>query len=132
MNKSPNSNHEANLIYEFEIRYGPAYFKAELDGVLIPNKIFGEKLFWSLDSKLLALEEWLTIDDQKGPRTRLLLINLGTKQASTYKVIENGFVKQVQFSETGVTYIKEFCATGRGELTEVDFTSIKEWKNIGL
>jgi hypothetical protein len=129
---SPNKKHQARLIYESEIRFGPAYFKLEIDGMQIPSKLFGEKLFWSPNSKYLAVEEWLTADYNEGPITRLLLLDLETKKASAFKQIHKGFLRNVEFLSEGIKYIKEYAATGRGTESEVDYLNIKNWAEIGL
>ena len=127
---SPNNKNQAILINEGEIRFGPAYFKLELNGLQIPNKLFGDKLFWSNDSIYLATEEWLTTDYQKGPITRLLLINLETKKQSEFKRIVKGFVRDVTFFEDRLKYAKEYAATGRGAESEVEYSNIKNWIDV--
>ncbi|MDY6842758.1 MAG: hypothetical protein SVW57_01515 [Thermodesulfobacteriota bacterium] len=129
---SPNNKNHARLILEGEIRFGPAYFKLELNGLRIPDKLFGDKLFWSHDSIYLATEEWLTTDYQKGPITRLLLFNFQTMKQSGFKRIEKGFVRDVTFFEDRLKYIKEYAATGRDIESEVEYSNIKNWINIGL
>lgn len=42
MSISPNGKHKAQLNYVGEIRFGPAYFRLELDGKILPGRLFGE------------------------------------------------------------------------------------------
>ncbi len=135
MNKtysSPDKKKQAKFIYEWEIRFGPAYFKLELNGLKVSDKLFGDKLFWSPDSKYLAVEEWLTTDYQKGPITRLLLFDLINNKMSAFKIINKGFLRKVEFSSDRLVYIKEFAATGRGAESEVEYKNIKNWAEIRL
>ncbi|WP_092212368.1 hypothetical protein [Desulfoluna spongiiphila] len=135
MNKiysSPDENYQVKFIYEWEIRFGPAYFQLELNGQIISDKLFGDKLFWSLDSKYLAVEEWLTTDSQKGPVTRLLLFDLENNKMSAFKIINKGFLRKVNFLNDRLIYIKEYAATGRGTESEVEYKNIKNWAEIRL
>ncbi|MCJ8503193.1 hypothetical protein [Desulfatitalea alkaliphila] len=129
---SPDKKHLARLIYESEIRFGPAYFRLEINGLIIPGKLFGGKLFWSPNSKYIAAEEWLTTDYSKGPVTRLLLIDLETKKACAFKKIHKGFLKNVEFLCDGIKYIKEYASTGQGTESVVDYANIINWKKVGL
>ncbi len=132
MSQSPNSEHSANLVYESEIRFGPAYCKLELDGHILAGRLFGQKLKWSPCSRYLALEEWLTIDYARGPRTRLFLIDLEENTYSEFKTIENGFVRDAHINSITVRYVKEFPATGRGIEAEVKISRISNWCKLGL
>jgi hypothetical protein len=132
MNDSPNSNHSANLIYENEIRFGPAYCRLELNGQLLSNRLFGQKLKWSPCSTFLALEEWLTTDYIQGPKTRLFLVNVEEYNYSEFRPINKGFVKKVSFDNGNVKYVKEFPATGNSLEAEVEISKIKNWSKIGL
>jgi hypothetical protein len=76
MTKSPDHKHDAHFIYEGDIRFGPSYFKLEIDGKEIKGRIFGNVFCWSEDSRYLAVQEWLTLDYQHGPITRVVLIDI--------------------------------------------------------
>jgi len=64
----PNGKHKANLIYAGEMLFGPppSIFRLEIDGEPVPNRIFGDRLCWSGDSRYLATEEWMTTDYPAG------------------------------------------------------------------
>jgi hypothetical protein len=132
MSTSPNGKHKANLIYAGEMRFGPPYFRLEIDGEPVPNRIFGDRLCWSGDSRYLATEEWLTTDYQAGPITRVLLIDLEKKQASTFREIEKGFAENFRFQENKFLYAKRYYDTGEITEAEVEISSIGNWKSIGL
>ncbi|GMM68206.1 hypothetical protein MTsDn1_15010 [Alteromonas sp. MTD1] len=132
MSQSPNAEHSAKLIYEGEIRFGPTYFKLELDGHILAGHLFGRVLTWSPCSKYLALEEWLTIDYSQGPRTRLFLINLEEHTYSEFKTIENGFVRNVHINSGTVQYVKEFPATGYGLEAEIKISKISNWRKLDV
>ena len=129
---SPDKQHRVALVYEGEIRFGPAYYRIEIDGWQLPDKLCGEKLFWSPDSRYLALEEWLTTQESEGPVTRLLLVDLATMKAAAFETLEGGFLENVRFLDGGVFYVKRFPATGKGSETEVDYSHISNWSSFGL
>ena len=129
---SPNQKHEARLSYEGEIRFGPPYFRLELNGKVLPGRLFGKEVCWSDDSKYLAAEEWLTTDYQIGPITRVLLIDVETNRYSEFKVIEKGFAEDFRFARDTFIYRKHFYGTGQVTEAEVDISRIINWKKIGL
>ena len=51
-------------------------------------------------------------------------------KAATFKTVNKGFIKNVTYLENGVSYVKEFAATGRGSEAEVDYTAISNWADI--
>jgi len=130
MSKSPDQKHKAQLNLEGGVRFGPPFFRLEIDGKELRGRIFGEPLCWSDDSRYLAAQEWLTTDYQKGPITRVLLIDVEQGRVSEFKVVERGFVEDFRFRGRTFMYLKNFKGTGRGIESEVDMTDIHNWKEI--
>lgn len=128
MSKSPDQKHKAQLNLEGEIRFGPPFFKLVIDGIELSGRIFGAPLCWSDDSRYLAAQEWLTTDYQKGPITRVLLIDLEQGRVSEFKIVEKGFVEDFRFHGGTFMYLKNFQGTGRGIETEVDISDIHNWR----
>jgi hypothetical protein len=134
MKASPNGKHQANLIYAGEMRFGPPYFRLEIDGEPVPNRIFGNRLCWSGDSRCLATGERLTTDFQyqAGPITRVLLIDLEEKRASAFRKIGKGFAENFRFQENKFICARRYYDTGEITGAEVEISSIGNWKSIGL
>ena len=131
MSNSPDQRHKAQLNYEGEVRFGPPYFRLEVDGKELQNRIFGDELCWSEDSRYLAAQEWLTLDYQQGPITRVLLIDVERGRLSEFKTVPKGFVEDFKFVGGTFRYLKNFKGTGQGTETEVEIASIENWKAIG-
>jgi len=129
---SPNGRHKARLYYKGEIRFGPAYFRLELDGKILSFRLFGEILCWSPDSRYLAAQEWLTTDEQVGPHTRVLLIDSEKNRYSEFEVVENGFAENFQFVGDTFVYRKHYYGNDQVTDAEVDVTRIMNWKKIGV
>ncbi len=130
--KSPDGNHKAELKYECEIRFGPAYYSLSIDGTKISNRIFGHSIKWSKNSRFLATEEWLTTDYQKGPITRVTLFDIKLQRQSEFKTIEKGFAGEFHFEGDLLIYKKHFHGKGVIKEVEVNIASIKNWKEISL
>lgn len=125
--KSPDGRHDAVLIAAGEIRFGPVYCELKIDGIAQTNRIFGEELKWSPDSRFLAVEEWLTTDYVSGPITRAAIFDLEARRCTALKLTEKGFCRDFHFEEKTFVYKKHF--KGRGEIIEleVDLSSVSDW-----
>jgi hypothetical protein len=132
MSTSPNGKHTAQLHYEGEIRYGPAYFTLSLDGKTFPGRLFGDVLSWSPDSNYLAVQEWLTTDYLTGPVTRVLLIDLEADRCSELEPVQKGFAQVFQFIGDTFGYRNHFLADGHETTAEVVISRITNWKKAGL
>jgi len=128
--KSPDGKHIAELICEGEIKFGPAFYSLKIDDSKINGRIFGHKIKWSDDSRYMATEEWLTTDYQKGPITRVALIDLKLKKLSEFKTIEKGFAEDFNFEGACLIYKKHFYDKGIIKEVEVEIASIDNWKKI--
>jgi hypothetical protein len=128
MTDSPDGQHHAQLVHAGEVRFGPAYHRLILNGVEIAGRIFGKGLWWSGDSKLLAAEEWLTSDYERGPITRVLLFDLERHRASPLRTIEKGFPEAGIFEGTRFFYRRHHHHPERIVEVEVDISSIRNWE----
>tara|TARA_R110002050_G_scaffold14828_2_gene46428 strand:+ start:1752 stop:2147 length:396 start_codon:yes stop_codon:yes gene_type:complete len=128
--KSPDGRHDAVLITVGEIRFGPVYCELKIDGIAQINRIFGEELKWSPDSRFLAVEEWLTTDYVSGPITRAAIFDLEAHRCTALKPAERGFCRDFHFEEKTFVYKKNF--KGRGEIIEleVDLGSVSGWSRF--
>lgn len=126
MNKYPT----VKLEIEGEIRFGPVYCCVFIDGIILKDRLFGQKQTRSKDFRYVALEEWLTTDYIKGPITRLFLIDFELEKFSEFKTVDKGFIQKMSFVNDKVIYQKQFNAKGQTEEVEVDIKTISNWKNI--
>lgn len=126
--KSPDKRHGFNFIFEGEIRFGPTYYKVQLDGGLITNRIFGFEFKWHPDSKYLALQEWLTTDYRKGPITSLTIIDLDNGLFAKISKADKGFIKPLRFEDNLIVFEKEFLETGKKAEYEININEIHNWE----
>ena len=131
MQKSPDGKHKAELTYEGEMRFGPVYYSLAIDGATIRNRIFGEALKWSDDSRYLVTQEWLTTNYQHGPITRVALFDIEEKQVSEFRTVEQGFAENFHFEGNALVYEKHFPGKGLVREVEVNIEEITNWKPMG-
>ncbi len=127
---SPDEKHTAILVFENEIRFGPAYYRLILDTLAVPDRIFGGKLVFSGNRNLVAAEEWLTVDYNTGPVTRGVLFDLDRRTYSPLSVIEKGFVEELRFVDDVFAYQKHYPAHGTKISVEVRMSEITGWQAI--
>lgn len=128
--KSPGLKHGFDFIFEGEIRFGPPYYKIELDGQLIPDRIFGFHFKWHPEAKYLALQEWLTTDYGKGPLTVLTLIDLQNKKLARVSKTEKGFVIPLRFEKEFILFHKYFSGKEVKKEYEINLNEIENWEEI--
>ncbi|OOG68137.1 hypothetical protein [Flavobacterium sp. A45] len=126
--KSQDKKYAFDFIFEGEIRFGPTYYKIKLNGQLIANRIFGLEFKWHPNSTFLALQEWLTIDYQKGPITALTLIDLEKGKFARISTADKGFIKPIKFNNDIIIFEKEYLANGKIVEYEIKFNEIKNWE----
>ncbi|MCP4139351.1 MAG: hypothetical protein GY755_03510 [Chloroflexi bacterium] len=130
---SPNNQHKLRLSYESEIRFGPRYYQAYLDERVMRNRFFGHEYLWSQDSRLLVLQEWLSIDEISGPSTSLFICNTEELVYISKNHVLSGFIKPLHFEKTLLVFerrwYKNYWRTGKYEL---DILEIKNWDKLEL
>ncbi len=127
--KSPGKVHGFDFIFEGEIRFGPSFYKIKLDGKLIENKLFGFEFKWHPESNYLALQEWLTTDYRKGPITALTLIDLKTKKFAQISKADKGFIIPLRFENDSIIFEKDYLASGKKTVFEINCKEIRNWDN---
>jgi hypothetical protein len=100
----------AEFLYAGEIRFGPAYYMVKLDGRvlrkhLFEKRYFGEVSLWSADSRYLALSEWRSFVERRGPDTQLVVIDILAKRECTI-ARTRGFVEPVRFEGNTFLYTR--------------------------
>jgi len=124
---SPDNNNRAELIYLSEIRFGPSYYKLELNGKELGNRIFGDAYLWSADSRYFAAQEWLTTNYQEGPITRVALFDVVNGLCANFKFVVKGFAIDFNFENGKLIYKKHYYADSKIVEVEVDISSIVNW-----
>lgn len=127
--RSPDGKHKLSFFLEGEIRYGPSYYKLELNGKPIKNRIFGFVNLWHPESRFLALQEWLTTDYQEGPITSLTIVDLKEMLIANISTLPKGFISPINFEEDVIIYQKDYSFGQKGEF-EMDLRTVKNWQKM--
>jgi len=129
--ESPDGQHRLTLVWESEIRFGPAFYRATLDGQELPGRAFGSECSWSPDSRHLGLELWNSTSEREGPDTSLFLIRVHDLHYSDRPRVRRGFVAGIRFDGGRVLYAKDHSATlGTLEEFEMSLEAIRDWKPL--
>ncbi|KAF7786146.1 hypothetical protein PRUB_a0620 [Pseudoalteromonas rubra] len=118
------------LSYESEIKFGPAYYSLEIEGHKVPGFYYGFDRSELLNGRYLAIQEWLTTDYKKGPKTRVAIFDLDNKLVSRLEVVEKGFVSDFRLTDNIFSYRKTYHANARVVDLEVGWDAIEEWSDI--
>ena len=122
--------HTAVMKYAGEIRFGPAYYSLMIDKLSFGERVFGASCLWSPKSRYFAVQEWETTSEEPGPRTRLLLIDLQTKQECVLSRAEKGFIVPKKFENDRLIYTKEYHGQGVTQEFEIEFQKVNRWENV--
>ena len=127
--KSPDGQYSIEFEVAGEIRFGPEYYRLTIDGQKVAEQIFGQPYIWDAESKYLALQEWLTTDEQKGPLTALLVMDLRNRRIARVSQADKGFIEPIRFDGNKVIYKKVHLSQGRTTEYEVDLKEVKNWSS---
>jgi hypothetical protein len=125
---SPDGRHAARLAVAGEIRFGPVYYRLAIDGIALADRIFGDNLRWSDDSRLLAAQEWRTTDDPTGPVTRVALFDVERRRWAALPDVRRGFAEHFVFAGPVFRYRARRYAAGTADEMTVTLASIEEWR----
>jgi hypothetical protein len=100
---SPDKKHKVVLEYLGETRAGNGYYSLSMHGfpLSFENRVFGRACLWSLDSRFLAVQEWMENDEVAGPRVYMLLIMdvlakrecvVATMEGAKGNILPEGFI----------------------------------------
>ncbi len=116
LEQSPDGSHDAVLVQAGQIRHSDLFwYRMELDGRKLGNFVCGGTPVWSADSRLLALDEWLSTDYSHGPETRVRIIDPATMQSAAGPAHPGAFVENMRFDGTTLSYDTD---TSPGHLKE--------------
>lgn len=113
---SPDGSRVARLVDVGEIPFGPPYFSLWIDALSFDDRIFGDSIRWSDDSRMLAIEEWLTTDRQLGPLTLLTVIDVSRKKQCAIARADKGFIAIHSFAGGIVSFQERYY----GQNAEID------------
>ncbi len=124
---SPDGSHQAILIQESEIRFGPPLYSLIIDGISFNNRIFSDNFVWSPDSRYFAIMEWSKIAKE----SILLVIDLHNHKECIVTILRNGVIFVKQFEKYKLIYNKElFGKKGFQKEFEIDIINLNRWKPI--
>jgi hypothetical protein len=115
-----------------DILFGPPYYSLTVDGHSFGERIFGEKLVWSPDSALLAVQEWMTIDFSHGPITDLLVIDLPLGHQARTARTEKGFVLPREFAGRTLHYSIDRDDGGARRNYSLDLDTVESWEPVAF
>jgi hypothetical protein len=127
---SLDEQHRAVLEYSGEIRFGPAFYKLTVAEISFGERFFGNKFLWSPNSRYFAIQEWETIEEAHGPRTKLLLIDLEARRECILSEAHAGFVVPRTFEDDKLIYEKEYYSQGVVKEFEIEFLALARWQDI--
>ncbi|KAA9001321.1 hypothetical protein FJU30_08885 [Affinibrenneria salicis] len=131
---APDNQHSAEFIIAGEIRFGPAYFSLALDGLVLPERLFGNEALWSPDSRYLAVQEWLAVAGDRGPHTALLCLDITTQTLRRVSSASGGFITPLRFEADKLIYHKRYFSAG-GERCieyEIAFAALPDWEPLTM
>jgi hypothetical protein len=137
---SAGGDHTAQFLYAGEIRFGPAYYMVELDGRLLRKHLFGKRYFgeaclWSADSRYLALSEWRSLSEARGPDTQLVVIDILAQHECATGRMRGGFAEPVRFEGSTLVYTRRsFDNELRAHVDTciVDLAAWRDWRKVAL
>lgn len=127
---SPNTQHTAHFVASGEIRFGPLYYSLSVDDYAFDQRIFGDAHLWAPSSKLLAVQEWLTLDYAEGPITALVLIDLVHGRETVIARATKAFIVPEEFNDSTIVYRVDAARHDNIQHFAVDTTEIQEWNSL--
>jgi hypothetical protein len=129
---SPDSKQAVHFEFEGEIPFGPAYFTMRLNSKSLATRSFGDVAVWSIDSRYVAVQEWLSTSKGTGPQTALLCIDTVNCRQCVVSTAKQGFIYPTQFEGESLIYKKQYF-DAQGERTieyEIKFADLPRWEQF--
>lgn len=123
---SPDGLHQAYLRVSGEVRFGPLYYALSVDDYSFGQRIFGEAYLWSPTSRLLAVQEWLTLDYSAGPITALLLLDIEQRREVVLAQATKRFLVPERFDTSVLAYREEHA--GQAVVQHCDLAAALPWR----
>ena len=80
-----------------------------------------------IDSKYFAIQEWKTIDYNKGPQTQLIILDVDKKKECIVSSANKGFIVPKMFEPNKIIYTKEYYGSGVFKEFEIYISSLENW-----
>jgi hypothetical protein len=138
--ESADATHNAEFLYAGEIRFGPAYYVVRFDGLLLRRRLFRKRYFgaaclWSNDSRYLALSEWHSLSESRGPDTQVMVIDVPNWRECTASRTRGAFAEPARFEGTSLVYTKTSYDKDRSanvETCALDLAAGRAWRTVML
>jgi hypothetical protein len=127
---SPDGQHTARLAFSGEIRFGPPYYALSVDDHSFGERIFGSAHLWARSPRLLAVQEWLTLDYSEGPITALVLIDLDRRREATLARATKRFLVPEAFEGMRIVYREDHAGQGRTRQVDLATIGLAEWQAL--
>ena len=128
---SPDRAHVLALEERGEIRWGPSWYAAALDGRALGDLDFGGECAWSADSTYVALQRWHTTREADGPDTALFVVRLADLACYDRPRCRGGWVTELGFEGSAARFARDTSSRdGQIEHSEIDLATVEEWRPI--
>lgn len=128
---SPGGKHVLVLENAGEIRFGPLYFKAHIDGREILNRFFGEPCIWSAKGRYVALQAWNSIEERRGPDTSLFVVRTADSAFYDRPRVRRGWIVPLAFEGHKIVFQRDKSVRlGLIEEVEIDLSRIDTWRPL--
>jgi len=122
-------NEQLALLRWLDMRFrdSPFYCSLTLNGMLMPDRIFGDVGIWSDDSCYFAAQEWSPLDSNPFI-TYLVLFDVVEMRTAKISSMHDGYIKPTRFAANSIIYVKD--TTRALHEFEIQLDAIKNWKAI--
>lgn len=127
---SPDAQYTAQFATAGEIRFGPFYYSLSVDRYTFASRIFGDAHLWAPSSRLLAVQEWLTLDYSEGPHTALVIVDLARGREATVAQARKAFIVPESFDGSRLVYRVESASGAVVEHVDVDALEPAAWQPL--
>ena len=136
---SPKRSVHVQLIYVDEMRFGPPYFALELNGRVLRRwgfrRYFGNACAWSSDRRFLAVSEWRSLSEARGPDTELRILDIQERREALVARSKGGFVEPIRFEGSVLFFVASAFNEKRQETAQagqVDASALHGWRRLGV
>lgn len=127
------------LSYAGEMRFGSPYFALELNGRTLRRwgmrRHFGNACTWSADRRFLAVSEWRSLSEARGPDTELRVIDMQERREALVTRSKGGFVEPIRFEGSVLFFAARAFNEKREETAQpgqVDVSALRGWRRLGV
>lgn len=129
---SPDGNHRVELTYEHELRFGPAFYRLEIDGFDFGERYFWRHVAWSPDSRFVVLPESTGRYNSHGQDywqyNQLVVFDVVNRQEAKLSEFDKGWIVPRNIEANVVLYYKEPKPHLRYEF-ERDLATVTQWED---